>query len=188
PRADRWVDHRAREGDRLLGGCCVNDFYDALLAHGLRPRYPPRPDGQVRRCSTESHPHRRNGAYMLSTSGDFGWYRDWAKDGAAVIWTARTGSGKAKPIDLAALREQQREDRRRRMRASQEAREYFARLAPLRGGHLYLESHGLDMTGCSGLRIAYGGWPTWRDGQQTTEDAPEGGWIIVPMYRGGTIV
>lgn len=166
----------------------MTDFHDALLAHGLRPRYAPRPDGKVYRCSTESHPHRRNGAYMLSTSGDFGWYHDWSKDSEAVIWTKSGGSSDPAPIDLAKLREQQREDRHRRWRASREAREFFAGLPPLRGGHPYLESHGLDMTGCSGLRIAYGGWPTWRDGQQTSEDAPEGGWIIVPMYRGGVVV
>src|SRR5690606_15337163 len=79
------------------GGSIVADCLGAIIAPGLRPRYAPRPDGKVYRCSTESHPHRRNGAYMLSTSGDFGWYQDWSKDSEAVIWTKSGGSSDPAP-------------------------------------------------------------------------------------------
>jgi len=51
------------------------------------------------------------------------------------------------------------------VRSTQAAREWHRECNPLIGGHPYLEAHGLDASGCFGLRVD-------RDG-----------WLVVPMFR-----
>src|SRR5690606_21617322 len=150
----------------------TNDFEQALRAHGLVPRGAVVPDGKIHHCPTDSHPHRRNGRYMLALDGEFGWFQDWAAESDPVIWRADRGAGEAttRQVDTTEIRRRQREERRRRWRASEDARAFYASCRELRGGHAYLEAHGLDMAGCRGLRI------------------DREGWLVVPMVRGEQIV
>lgn len=150
----------------------MNDFEQALRAHGIRPNGPVLPDGKIHKCKTDSHPHRRNGRYMYATDGEFGWYKDWAQDADVVIWRADglAEGGTPRTIDTEAVRRRQREERRQRRLATMEAREFFEACKPLIGGHPYLAAKGLDMTGAHGLKV----------------DAE--GWLVVPAMRNGSLV
>lgn len=157
----------------------MQTFHDALLAHGLRPKRPPAPDGKIYRCGTEDHPRKRNGAYMLAPDGLFGWFRNWATDETPVLWHADGAVREARPIDEDAIRRRIEEHREARRRATAEARVFYEFCDPLRGGHPYLASHGLDMTGCEGLRVDNEGWlviPAFRAGnlQSVQRIAPDG--------------
>lgn len=139
-------------------------FEAFLRAHGLRPRTIA-PDGKWRRCATESHPRSRNGAYKLAPDGRVGWVQDWARDQEPVTWRpeAEVEAPRFDPVALGRARREALENVRRAMDA---AREFYASCKPLVGGHPYLEAHGLDMTGCYGLKVD-------RDG-----------WMVVPALRG----
>jgi putative DNA primase/helicase len=58
----------------------------------------------------------------------------------------------------------------RRTKAIGEARAYYRACAPLRGGHPYLQSHGLGVEGCHSLRV------------------DSVGWLVAPMHRAHGIV
>lgn len=152
----------------------THDFTAFLRSLGLRPGTT-LPDGRVRRCATESHPRRRNGAYWLSIDGRVGFGQDWAQHAEPVLWRSDGGADREQDAREAAalLREAraaQAEQRRRQAAATARAREIYAGCAPLIGAHPYLEAKGLDMRGCRGLRV----------------DAD--GWLVVPMHRGGELV
>jgi putative DNA primase/helicase len=53
--------------------------------------------------------------------------------------------------------------------ATEAARSFYSECLPLRGGHPYLEAHGLDMRGCEGLKVD-----------------PDG-WLVVPCLRGRSV-
>lgn len=146
----------------------MNDFAQFLRASGLAPGVIAA-DGKVRRCPTTDHPKRRNGAYYLSVDGRMGWAQNWATDSEPAIWRAEQETVAAAPIDVAAIRRRTAAQRVKREKASEAARQFYAQCAPLIGGHDYLTSKGLDLTGCRGLRVD-------RDG-----------WLVVPMLRGTTI-
>lgn len=60
-------------------------------------------DGRIHRCPTESHPRRKNGAYMLSDG--WGWAQDWGSHVEPQIW--QDGEGKinqAQVKEMMALR------------------------------------------------------------------------------------
>ena len=77
------------------------EFADFLRARGLMPK-DLIPDGKIRRCPTETHPHKRNGAYMWA--GEWGFSQDWATDLEPVIW--QSGNGDTQ-VDFAAMRKMQ---------------------------------------------------------------------------------
>ena len=58
------------------------NFHAFARAHGLLIR-DLHPSDRIRRCATERHPHRRNGAYLFI--GDKGWVQDWST-GEPVQW------------------------------------------------------------------------------------------------------
>lgn len=143
----------------------ANDFRAFLLSLGLSPGTV-LPDGRWRRCPTESHPRKKNGAYKLAPDGRIGWGQDHASHTNAVTWRMDGHQEKPMPFDPAALARAHAEARRKQVMASHAAREFYANTCqPLRDGHPYLESHGLEMAGCSGLKLD-------RDG-----------WLVVPAYR-----
>lgn len=146
----------------------MSDFYAALLAHGLRPRTAPSPDGRWRRCPTESHPSKKNGAYKLAVDGRFGVFQDWATDPEAITWRAER-SVHLPAIDTQRLARDAERIHAERAAAIQGARTFYQNCSPLIGGHPYLGAHGLGMDGCRGLRV----------------DAR--GALVVPMLRGGKV-
>lgn len=142
-----------------------DDFPSFVRSMGIRPLKPISPDGKWYRCPTESHPKRRNGAYKLALDGRIGWAQDWAHHDSPVTW--RAGEDADVPeFDPGKMRAAWREHDRKRKAAIQAAREFYAQCEPLRGGHPYLEAHGLDMRGCKGLKV---------DGE---------GWLVVPALKG----
>jgi putative DNA primase/helicase len=150
----------------------MNSFHDALIAHGLRVKGAPVADGQWHRVPTDHKPKRKNGAYCLATDGRIGWYWDLALDTATVTWRAdgKQVDSLPPPVDYAAIRRRRQAERMDRRRAVDAARAFYADCPALIGGHGYLRSKGLDMTGCRGLKV---------DGD---------GWLVVPMERGGRLM
>ena len=139
-------------------------FEAFLLSLGLIPRGPVVPSGRWVRCPTESHPRKKNGSYKLSEDGMVGFAQDFASMTSPAIWR-REGESTAPHFVAAELRRVNADARARQVRATQAAREYHSECNPLFGGHPYLEAHGLDASGCYGLRVD-------RDG-----------WLVVPMFR-----
>lgn len=147
-------------------------FAEFVADAGLRPRQI-LPDGTWRRCPTESHPRKRNGAYCLAPDGRIGWVQDWSVDTSPRTWRpdgAATPGTAREAISAAEIRRRHQEDQARQQRAMVAARAAYDDAAPLIGGHPYLDAHGLDMAGCRGLRV----------------DAV--GWLVVPMRRAGAVV
>lgn len=147
----------------------TSDFAAFLRDMGLQPG-PIVPDGKIRRCRTESKPKKKNGRYFLAVDGRFGWGMDWQIHESPVTWRLDSEAGLPEPIDPAVQRRRMVADQRKREEASAEAREFYAKCSALVGGHEYLTSHGLDMTGCRGLKV------------------DRKGWLVVPMMRGGELV
>ena len=128
-------------------------FEAAMLASGLRPRDVV-PDGRWRRCATEDHPRKRNGAYVLHSDGR-GYWKNWATDQNANAWRDETATHAA-PIDPQRLRSLRESEHAARVRAIHAARRIWQDSAPLRGLHPYLEKKGLSPLGCAGLRVNSG--------------------------------
>ena len=144
-------------------------FYDAIVAHGLRPRQTVARDGRWHRCPTESHPRKRNGSYKLAADGGIGWFMDFAIDQAPHTW--RPDRTDVQPTyDPEWLKRAQEEARRHVKEATLSARRFYSSCAPLRTEHPYLAAHSLDMTGAYGLRV------------------DSSGWIVVPAYRGNELM
>jgi putative DNA primase/helicase len=128
-------------------------FEAALRAAGLLPRAVV-PDGRWRRCPTEDHPRRRNGAHVLYPDGR-GYFKNWATDADVSSWRDEA-TVHAAPIDSAWLRRHRERERQRRMRAIAGARRFWSDSPPLVGSHPYLERKGLSALGCTGLRTRAG--------------------------------
>jgi putative DNA primase/helicase len=127
-------------------------FAEMIAAHGLIPRGPVVPDGKWHRCPTQSHPRKRNGSYKLALDGRIGWFADFARDSDPHTWRVESTDHSLPAFDPQRLNEERAAARRRMVQAVHKARDYYAACSPLIDGHPYLEAHGLDMTGCVGLR------------------------------------
>jgi putative DNA primase/helicase len=146
----------------------ISDFAAWLESLGLRPRGIAA-DGRWRRCPTESHPRKKNGAYCLAPDGRIGWAQDWATMDEPATWRPDAAEAPALP-DYREIRQRNEAEKARRTRAIAAARAFYERCSALVGGHPYLEAHGLDMTGCRGLK---------RDPR---------GRLLVPMGRRGALL
>lgn len=151
-------------------------------------------DGAWRRCRTESHPKRRNGSYMLRPDGLAGFAQDFSVHSKAAVWKAGEEAQAAAPFDPVALARSHTEARRKQVEATQQARDFYLnRCTPLREGHVYLDSHGLDMQGCLGLKVDAKGWlvvPAFRDGnlmtvQRISPDGEKRFWPGAPVKGSG---
>jgi putative DNA primase/helicase len=169
-------------------------FDEFARANGLIVDHVPA-DGKWHRCKTETHRHKRNGAVLLAVHERAGWVRDWAAHPEPLRWTA--GADAALPtIDLAAIRRRQSEDRRATMRATLAMRDYWKTCVPLRGGHPYLGSHSLDMTGSAGLSVDGDGWlvvPAMKDRnllslQRISQDGQKRFWPNIPMSGASYVI
>jgi putative DNA primase/helicase len=142
-------------------------FADFLRIAGLIPREIVA-DSKWRRCKTQTHPGKKNGSYKLLDSGTLGFAQDFAIHPSPLMWRAERTIDAPK-IDHAAIAERRREEQQALIKSTREAREFYAACKPLRGSHEYLTSHGLDMTGCLGLKV------------------DDKGWLVVPMWTGSNI-
>lgn len=146
----------------------MTSFDDFIRGLGLIPRGIA-PDGKWRRCGTQEQPRKRNGAYKLALGGRIGWAQDWSTMSEPAEW--RVGKDAKLPaFDVDAFRRGQQEAREAARLATLEARAFYERCAELRGGHPYLEAHGLDMRGCLGLKV------------------DSRGWLVVPCLRGSAVM
>lgn len=145
----------------------MTDFAIFLRSLGLVPRAVV-PDGKWRRCPTDSHPKKWNGAYKLAPDSRVGWAQDWATMTEPVTWRAERENVLPRP-NPEALRRAWADAQRKAEAASRAAAAFYEACAPLRGGHPYLEAHGLGMDGCSGLKV---------DRQ---------GWLVIPAQRADTV-
>lgn len=165
----------------------MTDFAAFLRALGLRPGTIAA-DGRWRRCPTEDHPKKRNGAYKLATDGRVGFAQNWASMTEPEVWWAERETGLPRP-DPEALNRAWAEQRRKTAEAVRAARAFYDGCASLRGGHPYLEAHGLGMDGCTGLRVDRHGWlvvPAMRDGhllsvQRIAPDGEKRFWTGAPV-------
>lgn len=143
-------------------------FAEFARAHGLIVDHIPA-DGAWHRYKTETHRHKRNGSAKLMPDGRFGLVQDHAAHPEPLRWTA-DADYVAPKLDHAAIARRQAEARRAGAAALKAAMEYWLACSPLRRGHPYLDSHGLDMGGCQGLKV------------------DSKGWLVAPAIRDGTVV
>jgi len=138
-------------------------FAQALQAHGLLPGRVVA-DGRLRRCATRDKPRGRNGAYVLHPQG-YGFFMNWALDAGMHHWRGGTADSGTSAAQV--LRQQQRKSEFvvRQRAARQAVQAAWRAAAPLRGPHPYLAAKGLDMAGCTALRV-------------------DGGNLLVPMMWG----
>ncbi len=127
------------------------NFAQFAQANGLMPGDVV-PDGKWYRCPTSSHPKRRNGSYKLAPDGRIGWLQDFAIHPTPLTWRP-DGEEELPPVDFAAIARRQAAERQALIKATQGARKFYYDCRALRGGHPYLEAHGLAMAGCLGLRL-----------------------------------
>jgi putative DNA primase/helicase len=124
-------------------------FEQSMRLAGLRPRDVVA-DGKWRRCPTDDHPKKRNGAYVLHLDGR-GYWRNWAVDSGINSWRDDSTT-RAAPVDEAKLRLQRDRERAYRVQAIRSARAFWHNARPLNRPHAYIERKGLSPLGCAGLR------------------------------------
>jgi putative DNA primase/helicase len=141
-------------------------FYEFMRSCGVLP-----PDfiepGKWVRCATEAHPRKKNAAVKLADDQRIGWVQNF--ETGLETWRPDEDS-KPQPIDRAAINARRNARAQEARRATEAARRAYDAAKPLLGTHGYLQSKGLDSTGCFGLRV---------DRQ---------GWLVVPMLVGNEIL
>lgn len=147
----------------------MSDFLYVLQANGFMVDSVD-PDGKFHRCKTASHPKKKNGYYKLNLDGRIGYYGDFSKSETTLEWRANAEQIALLPQRSAEeIQAKKDEERRVKVAAVHAARDYYGKAPPLRGTHPYLESHGLTIQGCDSVR---------RDGK----------WLVIPMYRNGSML
>lgn len=142
-------------------------FEQAMRISGLMPPSYVPADGKWRRCPTEDHPRKRNGAFVLHADGK-GYFRNWATDDGVNSWSD-DNTTTAKPIDMVKVQAQRTRDRAYRIQAVKSARQFWNRAKPISMHHKYLADKGLSPVGCAGLR---------------THD----GLLVVPVMHGQSLI
>ncbi len=150
----------------------MTTFEQAMRIAGLMPREIA-PDGKWRRCPTEDHPRKKNGAYILFPDGH-GLYRNWAMHERAIAWQDGT-EAKISPIDQRRMEAIRARERDERMKAIQRARDLWAQAQPYQP-HTYLADQGIRSEGCAGLRTWTG--EVWLDENNRASDK----WLCVPIF------
>lgn len=107
---------------------------------------------------------------MLTFDGKVGFFQDWSRDQEPHTWKADGEVTIGREYDPAEMRKAREEQRREKRAAIVDAREFYSSCKPLLYGHDYLRAHGLDMTGCYGLKV------------------DDEGWMVVPGYVRGRVV
>jgi len=145
------------------------NFRDFLLSLGINPPQTFTP-GQWQRCSTTTHPRKKNASIKLVETGDIGFAQDFANMAEPCIWR-QEGATNVKPLDQAEIRSRIAAKKRELIECTKAAREFYAhKCTPLLHGHPYLDKKGLDMSGCYGLK------------------QDERGNLVVPMSLNGSLI
>lgn len=145
------------------------NFRDFLLSLGINPPQTFAP-GQWQRCSTVTHPRKKNASIKLVETGEVGFAQDFASMAEPCIWRQQNGAV-VKPLDQAEIRSRIAAKKRELVECTKAAREFYAhKCTPLLHGHPYLDAKGLDMSGCHGLK----------------QDAR--GDLVVPMRLNGSLI
>lgn len=130
-------------------------FEQAMRLAGLHPRDVVA-DGRIRRCATKTHPHRRNGWYMLHLDGRRGVWGDnaIAPRQATGHWEDHAAATTRQPTAEEVERQRREKEKQRayRLQAIRSARAFWNNARPLNRPHPYLERKGLTPLGCAGLR------------------------------------
>lgn len=167
------------------------NFAAFLAAAGLMPGAVVA-DGRWHRCPTEDKPRKKNGSWKLAADGRVGFCQNHAVHPGPLMW--RPEREEPPPaFDPAALRRSHAEAQQRVREAIRKARAFYGECRPLLGGHPYLESHGLGMEGCHGLKVDRKGWlvvPAMqgRDLMSVQRISPDGEklfWKDAPMKAAG---
>ena len=135
----------------------MNDFRAFLESIGLRPQTIIA-DGLRHRCRTVDKPKKKNGEYRVYSSGRAGYGINYATMSDWAEWRTDTGVSELPAFDPKVLADARAKARHELLAAIRSARAFYGMCAPLIGGHEYLRSHDLDMTGCYGLRVDRDGW------------------------------
>ena len=125
------------------------DFASSLRLAGLMPREIVG-DGKWRRCPTEDHPRKRNGAYVLYPDGR-GYWRNWALDDGVNSWR-ETDPAYVRRSDPAEVERRRAAEKEHRLASIRSARAVWAAAIPCRALHPYLAGKGLSPVGTVGLR------------------------------------
>lgn len=145
------------------------NFEQALVAHGLMPKRI-EADGKWYRCPTVDKPSKRNGAYLLWMNGSRGYFKNFATDDEYCEWRDDRPVIAANTAQMdARIREMRAKEAAARAQATEAARAHWASLPILTTWHKYIETKGLSLSGCKGLRV---------DGDD----------LVIPMYRAGALV
>lgn len=134
------------------------NFEQAIRAAGLLPRDVVA-DGKLYRCATKTHPHRRNGWFLLHLDGRRGVWGDnaVAPRQALGTWTAE---GSEHHVPSAEEQERQRKAREQaranRIRAISGARSFWNHARACTRLHPYLMDKGLSALGTAGVKEAEG--------------------------------
>lgn len=144
----------------------MSSFFSVLTASGLRPKDIVA-DGRWRRCATDDHPKKRNGAYRLDVGGCRGWWRNWATDDGLNRW--EDGGASVRPVDQAKLRAQRDRERKARIDAIAGARRAWSSASQCSRLHPYLAGKDLSALGTKGLRDL-------------------DGWLVIPVMVRGRLI
>lgn len=126
-------------------------FRDFIASLGITPPNELVP-GKWHRCSTLSHPRKKNASVKLSEDGNVGFAQDFASMAEPCVWRQR-GSTNRIEISQEEIRSRIAAKRRELIAATREARAYYASCKPLDGVHPYLSAKLLGIEGCSGLKV-----------------------------------
>jgi putative DNA primase/helicase len=136
----------------------VTSFDQTLRLAGLMPREV-EADGKLRRCATATHPHKRNGWYLLHLDGRNGVWGDNAVAPRQALGRWADASTTAYQPSAAEQERQSRareKARRDRVQAIRSARAFWNAARPCTRLHPYLAAKGLSPLGTQGLREAEG--------------------------------
>lgn len=163
------------------------NFEATIRAAGLLPKRHIEPAEKIRRCATETNPAGDSGWYILHPDGR-GYWGDWSTGSGAAMGSWRDDQGAERAIDPKVVADAERQ-RAAEAAAKAESRRHLRRFwtesEPLTGRHPYLDSKGLSLTGCSGIRFTRPGYRMALQGK--THSIPANS-LVIPVMSGNSIM
>lgn len=144
----------------------VEQFRDAMRAHGLVPPARIQADGEIHRCDVEGPSGKNDGAYLLHADGrPNGGFQNWQTDPSWCYW-APSGCEPISDADRAKQRERAEHARREREAAQAEAaalaEDLWAKCSEAPADHAYLAKKRIAPHGTriyTGTDLKVGGMP-----------------------------
>lgn len=153
-------------------------FEQALRQAGLQPGVIV-DDGKWRRCKTDAHKSKKNGAYKLAIGGQRGWFRDWS-DGLGVrTWGTDAPVRSPSAADMERQRKHREAERAKRVAGVRKVRELWANGNQYRP-HPYITGKGLTAQGCHILRTWTG--EVWQNADDRYPERVRDTWLLAPLY------